>query len=309
MASRSFARFALYGEASGAVAPEFLHIEPISTRSSRHEWTITAHTHPGIFQLLLVERGTGVLTADSAVIDLVPGSLVALPSGSIHAFAFAENAEGWVLSLATSLVGDLGLRNRPPGLGLAARGKASAAIAQQQHQRLAWLFAQIAADFAADGASHMADTRLAMLTLLLVLGDEVLGQTPAVTLPASGIEARRERLMQRFQAAVDSHYRDGWPISRYAALLGTSTPTLARTCQIVLGRSPGEIVADRIQLEAMRLLTYSALSVGQIADELGFSDRTYFARFFKARTGLTARRFRVERAWIEHFPVLSKPLG
>lgn len=307
MAARSFDRFALYGEANVAVAPEFLHIEPISTRSSRHEWTIAAHTHPGIFQLLLLERGAGVLTADGAVIALTPGSLMALPSGSIHAFAFAEDAEGWVLSLATTLAGELGLRGRPPGRGVAARSAATAAtgIGQAHGERLAWLLAQIAADFAAHGARHLSDARLAMLTLLLALSDEVLEQQRATPIAAPGTEARHERLVQRFQASVEAHYRHGWSITRYAATLGTSTPTLTRACRIVLGRAPGDVVADRLQLEAMRLLTYSALSISQIADQLGFSDPTYFARFFKSRTGMSARAFRTERAWLEQAPAAT----
>lgn len=307
MTDPGFDRFALYGEASVAVAPEFLHIEPISTRSSRHEWTIAAHTHPGIFQLLLLERGSGVLTADNAVIALVPMSLITLPSGSIHAFAFGEDAEGWVLSLATQLVSELGLRNRPPGRGIAARGKPSAATAIEQRpgQQLAWLLAEIATDFAAHGARHLSDARLAMLTLLLALCDEMLEQPHAAATPAVGTEARRERLVQRFQAAVDAHFRDGWAIVRYTALLGTCAPTLNRACQRVLGRSPGEIVAERVQLEAMRLLTYSALNIGQIAHDLGFADPAYFARVFKSRTGLSARRFRVERAWLDSPPAAT----
>ena len=307
MAAPGFNRFALYGEASGAVAAEFLHIEPISTRSSRHEWTIAAHTHPGIFQLLLLECGTGTLTADNAVTALVPAALVALPSGSIHAFAFAEDAEGWVLSLATPLVGELGLVNRPKGRGVAARGTAAVAagIAPHPGQRLAWLLAEIAADFSAHGARHLSDTTLAMLTLLLALSEDVLEQQRDSPTPPVGTEARRERLVQRFRAEVEAHFHAGWPITRYADLLGTSAPTLTRACQLVIGRAPGDIVADRVQLEAMRLLTYSAQSISQISSDLGFSDPAYFARFFKSRTGLTASRFRADRAWLEQSPALS----
>jgi AraC family transcriptional activator of pobA len=305
MTTRSFGRFALFGDASVAVAPEFLHIEAISTRSSRHEWTIAAHTHPGIFQLLLLQSGSGVLVADQTTVALVPTALVALPSGSIHAFAFEEGAEGWVLSLATPLVGDLALVNRAPGRGIAALGSARAAsgITNSQSRRLDWLMGEIAADFADHGAVHLSDVRLAMLTMLLAQCDEMLLQPqgkPAPSIgPPIGTQARHERLVQRFRAAVEAHFCAGWGLSRYAALLGTSTPTLTRACHSVLGRAPGEVVAARVQLEALRLLTYSALSISQIADQLGFADPAYFARFFKSRTGQTARAFREERAWLQ----------
>jgi AraC family transcriptional regulator, transcriptional activator of pobA len=66
----------------------------------------------------------------------------------------------------------------------------------------------------------------------------------------------------------------------------------------VLGHAPGEVVQQRLLLEAMRLLTYTASSIGQIAATLGFADPAYFARFFKARTGHTASSFRESRAWV-----------
>ena len=58
---------ALYGEGPGPIAPEFVHIEPISERSSRFEWTIAPHSHPGIFQVLLLQSGGGLLASDGAV--------------------------------------------------------------------------------------------------------------------------------------------------------------------------------------------------------------------------------------------------
>ena len=59
--SQPIAEFALYGEAARTIAPEFVHVEPISDRSSLYEWTISPHSHPGIFQLLLVTEGQGAL--------------------------------------------------------------------------------------------------------------------------------------------------------------------------------------------------------------------------------------------------------
>ncbi len=299
--SRTFSRFSLYGEADGAIAPEFIHIEPISARSRRYQGTIAPHTHSGIFQFILLERGGGWLNADGRAAQLEPSALVAIPSGCVHAFHFGEDAEGWVLSIASALLGELRIGNRQsargPAFGLAVA--LANALEPGAARRLSWLLGDLAADFARHGARRLSDAMLAALALLVALGDEVLEPGAGSRGLPGGTEARRDRLVQRFRALVDLHFREDWPVSRYAAALGTSPPSLSRACQAVLGRAPGDVVQDRRQLEAMRALTYTAASVRRIADDLGFADPAYFARFFKARTGMTASRFRAERAWLE----------
>ena len=83
----------------------------------------------------------------------------------------------------------------------------------------------------------------------------------------------------------------------YARQLGATAVTLTRATRAVLGRAPGEVVLDRVLLEAMRSLTYSTAPVSQIASDLGCADNAYFARFFRTRSGMTASAFRHERGW------------
>jgi AraC family transcriptional activator of pobA len=67
----------------------------------------------------------------------------------------------------------------------------------------------------------------------------------------------------------------------------------------VVQRAPGEVVRDRILLEAMRSLTYTSAGITQISDHLGFDDPAYFSRFFKQRVGMTASAFRRNNAWLQ----------
>lgn len=291
---RDIDRFALFGERPGPIAPEFLHIEPISLRSSLHEWQIAAHAHPGIFQLLLLEAGSGVLTSDGAEVELVPVSLVALPSGCVHAFNFATDAEGWVLSIAADLLNDARVGSLCDASRLATGAMRSVMLegGGVLARRLSWLLADLAAALGHGRPGLLTNALAAELGMVLALADEELGRMAGDHSPS-----RRDGLAARFKALVELHFCDGWNVGRYAAALGTTGPTLTRSCREVLLRSPGEVVLDRVLLEAMRGLTYSTASVAQIAARLGFSDPAYFARFFKARTGMTAGAFRRHRAW------------
>jgi len=293
-ARRSIDRYALFGESPRPIAPEFLHIEPISVRSSLYEWQIAAHAHPGIFQLLLLEAGSGVLVSDGVEVTLVPVSLVALPSGCVHEFHFAPDAEGWVLSIAADLLNDARVGSLCDASRLAAGAMRSAMLegSGALAGRLSWLLADLAAGLEQGRSGMLANALVAELGMVLALADEELGRAAKARAPS-----RRDDLAARFKAQVELHFCDGWSVSRYASALGTTGPTLTRCCREVLLRSPGEVVLDRILLQAMRGLTYSTASVAQIAASLGFADPAYFARFFKARTGMTAGVFRHQRAW------------
>jgi AraC family transcriptional activator of pobA len=60
----------------------------------------------------------------------------------------------------------------------------------------------------------------------------------------------------------------------------------------MLGRPAGEVIRERVLLEAKRLLVSSAIGIAEIAWELQFKDNSYFTKFFKKYTGTTPEEFR-----------------
>ncbi|NBC36053.1 helix-turn-helix domain-containing protein [Novosphingobium sp. FSY-8] len=289
-------RYALYGEGNGAIPAEFVHLESISSRSSQYEWSIAPHAHPGIFQLLVLEAGKGELITDGASLRLLPMAVVAVPSGAVHAFRFDPSAEGWVLSLADALLHDPRLAPFVAQVALAGGKVRYGQVAAEgaAAARLAWLLNDLARGLDEGRAGALAHPLMAELALVLTLADGLVEQSPAPG-PRSGADD----LVARFRRLVDQHFREGWAVERYVAALVTTQPTLTRACRKVLDKPPGEVVLDRILLEAMRSLTYTAAGVSQIAASLGFADAAYFARFFKGRTGMTASAFRDSRAWLD----------
>lgn len=280
----AIAEFALYGEHERVIAPEFVHIEPISDRSSLYEWTILPHSHLGIFQLLLVTEGEGRLADGESDVALQPGTAALVPGGVVHAFRFAPDTQGWVLSVADALLDDPRLASFGVA-GLVRGGKA-----------LCLPLGPLASSLMERLHSHRGlpdSATLAALALVLALAEEAAALAAAASAPVD----RRIVLVRRFTALVEVRYRQHWPVARYAAELGTTPQTLTRACRRVTGKSPGDIALDRLLREAMRALTFTAAGVAQVADDLGFTDPAYFSRFFKARAGVEPSRFRRERGW------------
>lgn len=108
------------------------------------------------------------------------------------------------------------------------------------------------------------------------------------------------RLVGNFLQMVELHYRDGWPISRYAAALGVTEDRLHAHCKREKARSPRAIVHERLIHEACTRLQQLDLPVEQIGYGLGFRDSGYFSRFFQKHQGIPPgayrRRARAEQA-------------
>ncbi|MBK6643621.1 MAG: AraC family transcriptional regulator [Bacteroidetes bacterium] len=81
-------------------------------------------------------------------------------------------------------------------------------------------------------------------------------------------------------------------MSEYAQLLNITAGHLNDTIHKDLGKTAGELIHDRIILEAKRLLYHSENSIKEIATELNYKDPSYFGRFLKTHSGSTPDQFR-----------------
>lgn len=95
-----------------------------------------------------------------------------------------------------------------------------------------------------------------------------------------------------FRDLLESNYAKLKTVSDYAQLIFISEKRLGQATSKILGKSPKEIIIDRILLETKRLLVHTNLSIKEIGQELGFDDPAYFVRYFKKSTNTTPAEFR-----------------
>jgi AraC family transcriptional activator of pobA len=144
-------------------------------------------------------------------------------------------------------------------------------------------------------AEGQADWRAAALdAAVLNLAVALARALPAPTLAAAGAPPERARgHVQRLQALLETQFRQQPSQNALAAQLGLSPAQLNRACRQVLGHAALGVLHARLLLQARRELAYTALSVKQVALELGFADAAYFTRFFRRATGSTPSAWRV----------------
>src|SRR5690348_1366091 len=104
--------FHLYGDPPDDSAFDFIHIETIESRSSVHDWTIHAHRHRNLFQILLIEQGGGEMTFEAAIMPFSAPAAILIPATIAHGFRFrAGVTDGWVLSFTEDVTSALGERS------------------------------------------------------------------------------------------------------------------------------------------------------------------------------------------------------
>ncbi|WP_291927251.1 helix-turn-helix transcriptional regulator [Chitinophaga sp.] len=98
--------------------------------------------------------------------------------------------------------------------------------------------------------------------------------------------------LAKFNMLIDKFYKQEKLVGFYAAQLHISANYLNILCKNHLHVSATKLIQQRVLLEAKRLLQTTALSIKEIAFELGFVDHAYFSNFFKAQAGITPTQFR-----------------
>ena len=107
-------------------------------------------------------------------------------------------------------------------------------------------------------------------------------------------------LVQKYQAKIKEYFRELHEVSEYASLLNISAGHLSEVVKAQSGKPPITHIHERLILEARRLLFHSQNAIKEIAFELGFSDASYFNRFFKRETGITPAEYRTNTRKMSH---------
>ena len=111
----------------------------------------------------------------------------------------------------------------------------------------------------------------------------------------SGIDLGERRRDAEVEAAVGiilAEPRLGIRLSDLAGRLHISERTLTRKFKAVLGMTVGEYIEKTVLGLCEGDLLYSDLSLSEISEKYGFSDRFYFSRKFKEHYGTSPKKYR-----------------
>jgi AraC family transcriptional regulator, transcriptional activator of pobA len=283
--------FHLYGDPPDDQAFDFVHIETISSRSSIHDWTIRAHRHRNLFQILLIARGGGEMTFETQVIPFEAPAAIIVPATIAHGFRFRPDAtEGWVLTFTEDVARGLGERSGEAIAGL--RALAADPVVPLSGEAEVDRIARLCADLHEERFLARTGYRFAMRGYLALIAIAVarLAASRARTGAATLMPA--DPTVDALRYLVEEHFRQERRLAFYAGKLAMTPDRLNDHVKRAAGVTAGHLIRQRVLTEAKRQLVFTNQPIHEIAYDLTFADPSHFARFFRKQTGITPQAFR-----------------
>ena len=283
--------FHLYGDPPDDAAFDFIHIETIASRSSVHDWTIRAHRHRNLFQVLLIEKGGGELSYEAATVPFSAPAAILVPATTAHGFRFKpEVTDGWVVSFTEDVADALGDQSGEAmaRLKLVAADPLLPLADASEVKRLSAL----CSDLKEEASLAREGFRLAMRGLLTLIAIEVVRLAVSRSRSGAVTLSRKDARVEELRRLVDEHFRKERLISFYAERLAMTADRLNDHVKRATGVTAGHMIRQRVLTEAKRQLVFTNQAIHEIAYDLSFSDPSHFTRFFRKQTGMTPQAFR-----------------
>jgi len=273
-----------YGDATQWSTSALLHSELLTERSLKHAWRIRPHRHSSIAQLFWLSSGSGTARFDGEPSELAAPCVVIVPELCVHEFEWRRGSTGYAMSIATGLVQEL---RREIGKHGGTFSDPTVVPAGDDAAFVDGLFERIHREYTED--SPMKEIALDSLIRALTVW---LARRTAPARKRQEPASRAKHHYDRFVRLADHHYRSQWTVARYAGEIGITPSHLNAICHELGGKSALRVIHDRVLLAARRELAYTEKSIADVGADLGFSEASYFTRFFKRQMEMTPKEYR-----------------
>jgi AraC family transcriptional regulator, transcriptional activator of pobA len=246
------------------------------------------HRH-SFYHLVLFTKGKGSHTIDFEKFTVSPYQVYFMIPGQVHSWHFDGDVDGYIVHFTEELFTSFLQKAHYLEKFFFFQGIAEDGICQlptNLHAYITGLFETILNEVGMDKDQNLDMIRIKLLELFIAVDRNCTGRKGA------NVPRQKLTLLRSFQHLIDKHFRTIKLPKEYADLLYVTPNHLNALCQDLVGKTAGDLIRDRVLLEAKRLLTNADMTVTEIAYDLNFQDNSYFNRFFKKNVGMTPDEFR-----------------
>jgi AraC family transcriptional activator of pobA len=263
-----------------------LLIDRFGTYLSKHYQDLHRPHRHTFYHFVLFTKGKGSHTIDFAKFRVEPFQMYFMIPGQVHSWHFESPVDGYIVHFNESLFSSFLQNSHFLERFIFFQGNAADCICKIPmggQDAIIDIFEIMLREITLKNIDMV---RIKLLELFLVI-EKLCDRKPHKQVPR-----QKQTLLRNFQSLIDKHFRTIRLPKEYAELLYVTPNHLNALCRDLLGKTAGDMIRERVVLEAKRLLTNADMSVAQIAYELNFQDNSYFVRFFKKEVGTTPDDFR-----------------
>lgn len=262
-----------------------LYANFVNPHVKAHHFTALPHKHD-FYLVILFTQGSGTHEIDFETYQVEPGTLFILKPGDMHYWDLSDDIDGYVFfhsrdfydrRYVTSSLKDFefysSFQNSPcikvdgePLLNLKAL-MLELVNENMKNEMLKW------------------EKIHSLITLIYINISREYEPTHKVQ---SAVYLQKVR---KFEDVIEANFKTMKFAKDYASLLNITEKHLNRITKECFNKTSTQLIGERVLLEAKRMLMHSEYNVNQISEELGFSETSYFIRYFKKQTDVTPLTF------------------
>jgi AraC-like DNA-binding protein len=254
----------------------------IKRHIAEHHFTVTPHKHD-FYLTVLFTKGSGTHDIDFTSYAVKPLSAFTLSPGQTHNWNLSKDIDGYVFFHTKNFYDEASIASiknfpffnsihNPPVVSITNKNKINT------------LFAEIKVEYENNDPLKFQKLH-ALVTLVYIELSRSYNKKEA---PKNQNYLSKVRQLEDL---IDVNFKTMKHAHEYASLMAMSEKHLNRICKTCLNKTTADLITNRIILEAKRDLTHTNLTVGEVAEKLGYFDNSYFARLFKKKSGQTPIEF------------------
>jgi AraC family transcriptional regulator, transcriptional activator of pobA len=249
-----------------------------------------AHRH-NCFQIFLFTKGGGEHMIDFNYYPIEDNSLHFVSEGQVHALNAIEGTEGFVILFTKEVLilntADKFILNDFPVFNKSLSTILNPDI--NMYSELENMIRMMILEYSKN-TTYKENILASYISILLLKCKAIFTDSNEY----KRTDRASQELLQKFNNLVEEHFIKFHKVNEYAEILSVTSNHLSETIKKVTGKTAGDIIHERLILEAKRRLLHSSISAKELAYALNFNDPSYFSRFFKKNTSFSPEGFRKE---------------
>lgn len=276
---------------SGFKGDELL-VDHLGDYLHKHQKLVFPHRH-NFYHLVFFTQGSGTHTIDFRQYQVEPRQLYFMVPGQVHSWEFSKDTEGYVINFSRDFFQSFLLRADFLNSFTFFSGHVTdgvICIPAGLEIEIKELMYKVYEQYNTPGTLQKDMISVLLLYLFMRVEQQLIPHEKQL------LPVYNYTLLKNFQQLIEKNFAQIRLPKDYADLLYITPNHLNALCKEFLGMQAGEVIRNRVLLEAKRMLVSQDVTITEIAGELNFNDNSYFTKFFKKQTGVTPEEFRKKNA-------------
>lgn len=263
-----------------------LYFNDFKSHLKTHDFIENSHSH-NFYLLVLFTQGSGFHTIDFDTFEIQPNSLFVLKPGQVHSWQLSADIDGYIAFYSQEIYNVYfgskqieeysfyrDLKNSPEII-----------LNESQAKQISIYFDLLLEENNRNEYKKI-DKLLNLLDIIHVELARIYESLQEHNLHSYNLK------IKELEQLVNQYFKIEKLPSFYADKMNMSLKHLNRICKNVLDITLTEFIYSKIILESKRLLSANVMTIGEVANDLGFENYSYFTKVFKKYTNLTPKGFK-----------------